>query len=178
MRQKHNIQPKLRGSFSGHQLADEMLAMAQILESHGCICDAVMQDLTRSVDDKTGAPGMDAMSVIKAAVLQKLMGVSYERLAFHLIDSRCCRDFRHFSGESVGLLGLGSVLFGNGRFLKPRQPLGYIQAQTGQDKQHQRHILPGADRPGVENPSNAGPHEKPAGFAFILNNHRQDAAVA
>ena len=93
MRQKHNIQPKLQGALPGHQLAAEMRVMAQILEKHGCICDAVLQDLTKSADDNTGAPGMDAMSVIKAALLQKLMGVSYERLAFHLIDSRCCRDF-------------------------------------------------------------------------------------
>ena len=93
MRQKDNIQPKLRGSLPGHQLAEEMGAMAQILHRHACICDAVWQDLTQSVDANTGASGMDGMSVIKAAVLQKLMGVSYERLAFHLIDSRCCREF-------------------------------------------------------------------------------------
>ena len=51
MRQKHNIQPKLQGALSGHQLAEEMRAMAQILEKHGCICDAVLQDLTISADD-------------------------------------------------------------------------------------------------------------------------------
>ena len=93
MRQKQNIQPKLQGALPGHQLAEEMRAMGQILEKHGCICDAVLQDLTKSADENSGAPGMDAMSVVKAAVLQKLMGVSYERLAFHLIDSRCCREF-------------------------------------------------------------------------------------
>jgi IS5 family transposase len=36
---------------------------------------------------------MDALSVVKAAVLQKILGVSYRRLAFHLIDSTCCRRF-------------------------------------------------------------------------------------
>lgn len=93
MRQKRVIQPKLCGHWPGHRLTQEFEAMAKILEAHPVIADLAWQDLTRNTSPNAGAPGMDAVSVVKAAVLQKLMGVSFEKLAFHLSDSCSCRAF-------------------------------------------------------------------------------------
>lgn len=93
MRQKRENQPRLFGPWPGHPLACELEAMARILDCHPVIGDLAWQDLTRNVSPKAGAPGMDAVSVVKASVLQKLMGVSFEKLAFHLADSHSCRAF-------------------------------------------------------------------------------------
>jgi IS5 family transposase len=53
-----------------------------------------VQDLTRNrrVAD-TGAEGMSAEQVIRAAIVKQMEGYSYEDLAFHLIDSACYRRF-------------------------------------------------------------------------------------
>jgi len=93
MRQKGVIQPKLCGHWPGHPLAQEFEAMARILEAHPVIADMAWQDLTENASPNAGAPGMDAASVVKAGVLQKLMGVSFHKLAFHLADSFSCRAF-------------------------------------------------------------------------------------
>lgn len=93
MRQKQQIQPKLSKPWPTHRLSRELAVMASIIEAHPAIAGLAWQDLTRKVNPLVGAEGMDAMSVVKAAVLQKLMRVSYERLAFHLCDSDCCRGF-------------------------------------------------------------------------------------
>jgi len=93
MRQKRVIQPKLYGHWPGHPLSYEFQAMASILDGHPVIAGLAWQDLTAKASPNAGAPGMDAVSVVKAAVLQKLMGVSFQKLAFHLADSYSCRAF-------------------------------------------------------------------------------------
>jgi transposase, IS5 family len=42
---------------------------------------------------RTGAEGMTAEQVLRAAVVKQLEGFSYEALAFHLIDSTCYPNF-------------------------------------------------------------------------------------
>lgn len=98
MRQKRQIQLKLSGPWPDHPFSQELAVMAAILDAHPAMAELAWQDLVQGRRHDTGAPGMEAMAVIKAAVLQKMLGVSYERLAFHLADSTSCRRF----------LGLGS----------------------------------------------------------------------
>ena len=98
MRQKRQFQFKLSGPWPDHPFSQELAVMATILNANPVIAELAWQDLVGGSDPKTGAPGIAAMAVIKAAVLQKILGVSYERLAFHLADSTSCRRF----------LGLGS----------------------------------------------------------------------
>eukprot|EP01022_Parablepharisma_sp_SALTPOND_P020142 TRINITY_DN3583_c0_g2_i2.p2 TRINITY_DN3583_c0_g2~~TRINITY_DN3583_c0_g2_i2.p2 ORF type:complete len:445 (-),score=122.16 TRINITY_DN3583_c0_g2_i2:445-1779(-) len=93
MRQKLQIQPKLLGPWPDHPFSRELAVMATILDTHPVIAELAWQDLVQARRHDTGAPGMEAMAVVKAAVLHKVMGVSYERLAFHLFDSASCRLF-------------------------------------------------------------------------------------
>jgi IS5 family transposase len=93
MRQKLQIQPKLYGPWPDHPFSQELAVMAAILDAHPVIAELAWQDLVQGRRHDTGAPGMEAMAVVKAAVLHKLVGVSYERLAFHLFDSKSCRLF-------------------------------------------------------------------------------------
>lgn len=93
MRQKQQIQPCLCGPWADHPLAEEMAVMAAILDAHPVIAELAWQDLTDGRRADIGAPGMEAMAVVKAAMVQKLMRLSYERLSFHLADSVSCRRF-------------------------------------------------------------------------------------
>ena len=52
------------------------------------------QDLTHGVKNRnTGAEGMSAEQVLRAAIVKQSEGFSYEELAFHLMDSRTYRNF-------------------------------------------------------------------------------------
>jgi len=93
MRQKLQIQLKLSGPWPDHPFSRELSVMAAILETNSVIAELAWQDLIVGRSADTGAPGMAAMTVVKAAVLQKVLGISYERLAFHLVDSASCRLF-------------------------------------------------------------------------------------
>ena len=70
--------------------------------------------------------------MIKAAMLQKLMGVSYERLTFHRIGSRCRRDF----------MGIGPLALRPAKAPFRTVPTGQYQKDKLQN--------PGANKPGAE----------------------------
>ena len=93
MRQKQQIQPKLCGPWPDHPFSRELAVMAAILDAHPVIAELAWQDIVQGRRHDTGAPGMEVMAVVKAAVLHKVMGLSYERMAFHLFDSVSCRLF-------------------------------------------------------------------------------------
>ena len=76
-----------------HPHDEELRRISDILDSIPTISDMVWQDLTRGAKDATGACGMTAEQVLRAAIIQTLRGFPYEELAFHLMDSRCYRHF-------------------------------------------------------------------------------------
>lgn len=86
------LSPAFRRDFDQ---AKEPEAISQILDQYPAICDAVYQDLNPFGDDvsDTGACGMSAEQVLRAAVAKALFGYSYRGLAFHIADSRCLRTF-------------------------------------------------------------------------------------
>ncbi|MCK4729582.1 MAG: ISNCY family transposase, partial [Desulfobacterales bacterium] len=53
-----------------------------------------LQDLTHNVNNPgTGANGMTAEQVVRAAIIKQMGEYSYEDLAFHIVDSICYRKF-------------------------------------------------------------------------------------
>jgi IS5 family transposase len=73
----------------------ELAIISQILDDHPGICEAVYQDLLDLGPDTmhTGAHGMSADQVLRAAVSKVLFEYSYRALAFHIVDSLCLRTF-------------------------------------------------------------------------------------
>ncbi len=67
--------------------------MDSILGENESIYEIAHKDLTRNVKSNTGADGMTAEQVVKAAILKQMTGYSYRQLAFHLIDSTSIRRF-------------------------------------------------------------------------------------
>ncbi len=94
MRKNTQKQMPLTITSIDHPHAVELEGMSQILDANPIIYDWVLQDLTRDVmRTDTGAEGMSAEQVLRAAIIKQMETYSYEDLAFHLLDSVCYRGF-------------------------------------------------------------------------------------
>jgi len=95
MREKVQKQMPLMEPATNHDQAKELEVIDAILNKNPTICDLVYQDLCakRSTNTRSGARGMSAEQVLRAAILKALFGFTYKELAFHLIDSRTLRGF-------------------------------------------------------------------------------------
>jgi len=94
MRKKNQKQMPLMIKSVDHPHSEDLKSIGQILDAHPIINEMVLQDLTRNVvKHDTGARGMSAEQVLRAAIIKQMEGFSYEDLAFHLLDSVCYRSF-------------------------------------------------------------------------------------
>lgn len=93
MRKKWQIQMPLLIPDINHPHAEELRRISKVLDDIPTISKMVWQDLTRDVNGPTGACGMSAEQVLRAAIVKNMRGFTYEELAFHLVDSRCYRHF-------------------------------------------------------------------------------------
>ena len=78
-----------------HPQAYELEAISRIINKQPTICDHVMQDLCkgRTTVTRRGAHGMSAEQVLRAAIMKTLFGLTYQQLAFHMVDSKSIRRF-------------------------------------------------------------------------------------
>ena len=78
-----------------HPQANELEAISQIIDGKPTICEYVMQDLCKGCPAtvKSGANGMTAEQVLRAAIVKMLFGFTYKELAFHMVDSQSIRRF-------------------------------------------------------------------------------------
>ncbi len=95
MREKQQKQMPLLEARSDHAQARELEAISNIIDNTPTICGYVLQDLNRGkiIKRRTGARGMSADQVIRAAIVMRLFEFTYEELAFHISDSRCLQRF-------------------------------------------------------------------------------------
>lgn len=94
MREKRQNQMPLLIPSIDHPRGHELQEISNILDDNPIISQMVWQDLTSKVKKgKRGARGMSADQVLRAAIIKQSEGFSYEDLAFHLLDSRCYRNF-------------------------------------------------------------------------------------
>lgn len=92
-----------------------------------------LQDLTLKGNKKeSGAKGMTAEQVIRAAIIKQMEGYSYEELAFPIIDSSCYRNFCK--------IGIGqkefkkSALCNNIKAISSRKLLNGVSCSVDQSK--------------------------------------------
>lgn len=118
MREKRQKQLPLMPPVINHPQAEELDRISQILDQNNTICELTMQDLNpQSNKNQTGANGMSADQVIRAAIIKQMFGFSYEDLAFHIIDSR---SIKHFCRIGFAEKGFGkSALNNNIKALSP-----------------------------------------------------------
>ena len=78
-----------------HPQQKELEAISRIIDNTPTICKYVLQDLNRgkTFHRRTGAQGMSADQILRAAIVIRLFDFTYQQLAFHISDSRCLRRF-------------------------------------------------------------------------------------
>ena len=95
MRRKEQL--SLDRSPAGHQHAEELEQIGQIVDANPRMAELVEQDLLRGVENPgTGARGLTGDQVLRILLIKQMNGFSYEELAFHLADSVTYRAFCRF----------------------------------------------------------------------------------
>ena len=95
MRKKWQKQMPLMAHIQDHPQSQELVMISSIIDSNPTICQHILQDLNKGkvVYKRTGADGMSADQVLRCAVIKTLFNLSYEALAFHIVDSQSIRWF-------------------------------------------------------------------------------------
>lgn len=94
MSKKDQKQLSLMNKNIEHPHAFELQKISRIFKKNLIINELVLQDLfgDKNLSD-TGAEGMPAEQVLRAAIVKQMEEYSYEELAFHLIDPMNYRSF-------------------------------------------------------------------------------------
>ena len=136
MRKKNQKQMPLMDRSIDHPRARELRGISRILEETPIINEMVLQDLTRGVEHReTGAEGMSAEQVVRAAMVKQMEEFSYDDLAFHIVDSRCYRSFCRIGTFHKGFGK--SALCSNIKSISPEtwEAINRILVAYGEDKE-------------------------------------------
>jgi IS5 family transposase len=95
MREKHTVQNSIFHFFADHEIGQELQAISNWLDSHPEILDWVEADLQPLPVTDRGRKGLPVESVLRCAILKQYRQVSYEELAFFLMDSYSFQAFAH-----------------------------------------------------------------------------------
>jgi len=135
MRKNYKKQMPLTITSIDHPHAEELEGISQILDDNPIIYQWVLQDLTLNVTRAdTGARGMSAEQVFRAAIIKQMGEYSYEELAFHLLDSVCYRRFCRIGIAEKGFQK--SALCNNIKAITPEtwEAINRVLVAHGQDK--------------------------------------------
>ncbi|MGN8160824.1 ISNCY family transposase [Salinisphaera sp. SWV1] len=91
MREKRITQASIFDVFADHEIGIELQGMSRLLDAHPVLLDFVADDL--GSDATTGRCGMTAESALRCAVLKQYRQLTYDELAFHLLDSASFQAF-------------------------------------------------------------------------------------
>jgi transposase, IS5 family len=92
MRPLSKPQMNLFFQWPDHKLGYELKKISEILNRHPEFLIWVHEDLTKNKAD-TGNTGISAEQTLRAGIIKNLHGLSYEELAFNIIDSNSSRAF-------------------------------------------------------------------------------------
>ncbi len=99
---RKNFQPQMTiwDIIPDNQISSELKLISNLLDQHPCIRLWAAADLRGSDTKDTGRNGLTVDSIIRAAVLKQMMGLSYDQLAFFISDSYSFQAFVRTSGKS------------------------------------------------------------------------------
>jgi transposase, IS5 family len=83
-----------------NHISAELKLISDLLDQHPCIRLLAAADLRGSDTKDTGRNGLTVDSIIRAAILKQMMGISYDELAFFISDSVSFQAFARTSGKS------------------------------------------------------------------------------
>lgn len=92
MRPSRKAQISIFCQWPDHKLGKELKKISEILDRHPEFTEWAHQDLTHNKQE-TGNHGLSGEQVLRAAIIKNINGLSYEKLAFNLVDSNSSRAF-------------------------------------------------------------------------------------
>jgi IS5 family transposase len=101
MRSEIAEQMSLMVPVSAHRITEELTQIDKILDQLPEARALVLADLTTGVSAKRGRKGQSAEQVLRVVILQKIMGLTFDELAFHLGDSATFRAFCRLGFQDV-----------------------------------------------------------------------------
>ncbi len=110
MRTKRTSQVSIFDQFAEHEIGRELAGMSKWLDAHRNVLDGVAIDLRLRCVKATGRCGMTVESILRCALLKQHRQLSYEELAFYLLDSA---SFQAFARLPVGFVPKKSTLQAN-----------------------------------------------------------------
>lgn len=93
MRETRIAQRSIFELFSGHEIGVQLKAQADLLDQHPEILTLIEKDLIDPSLKPVGRNGLSVENVFRCLLLKQHLGLSYQRLAFHLSDSMSFRSF-------------------------------------------------------------------------------------
>jgi IS5 family transposase len=93
MREKRVKQQNMFHLILSTEIGRELESISTVLNETPQILDLVYNDLVGLIDPETGRMGMSAEQVLRCTILKQYRNLTYEELAFHLVDSRSFRAF-------------------------------------------------------------------------------------
>lgn len=97
MRKIFDPQIKFSHLMPNNKLGKQLDKMSGILSDNNKVLNQIFVDLSANKDLNVGRNGLNADQVLRCAVLKSFMGFTYERLEFHLSDSKAMRAFAKMS---------------------------------------------------------------------------------
>ncbi len=101
MRKKHTVQNSIFHFYADHEIGQELQAISNWLDVHPEVLDWVEADLQPLTVTDCGRQGLPVESVLRCAILKQYRQVSYEELAFFLIDSYSFQAFARLPLEII-----------------------------------------------------------------------------
>lgn len=96
MRAKRTSQVSIFDQFAAHDIGRELQGMSDLLDAHPVLLDFVADDLGTSAS--TGRCGLTAEAALRCALLKHHRQLTYDELAFHLLDSASFQAFARLPG--------------------------------------------------------------------------------
>ena len=93
MRQKRSPQLSVFHALAITDIGQELAAISLIIDETPRMLEPIFTDLVGVKQTDNGRTGMSAEQVLRCAILKQYRNLSYEELAFHLVDSITFRTF-------------------------------------------------------------------------------------
>ena len=103
MREKCTIQGSIFERYAEHETGRELKAMSDWLDQNTDLLDWVAADIKDRNAQETGRKGLTVESVLRCAILKQYRQLSYEDLAFCLMDSQ---SYQTLSSKEAGIFNM------------------------------------------------------------------------
>ncbi|MBE9547872.1 MAG: transposase [Proteobacteria bacterium] len=97
MREKHTVQRSIFEHYAEHEIGLELKSMSAWLDQNTDLLDWVAADINSCTVEDTGRKGLSVESVLRCAILKQYRQLTYDDLAFCLMDSASCQTFTRLS---------------------------------------------------------------------------------